>query len=64
MIRYRLEHDRDKQVIGDNHWNLYELDTDDPKVPRRCVAWGSHAACLAFAIGVIELRHRTGVMPR
>lgn len=62
MIRYRVKHDRDHQTHAGFHWNVYEVDTEDP--PRdagRCVGWGSHEACLAFAIGLVRLRAVTGV---
>lgn len=64
MRRYRIEHDRDKQTIGDNHWNLYEVDTSDPHAERVSVGWGSWETCAAHAEGLIELRQLTGLMPR
>lgn len=63
MIKYRIEHDRDKQVIGDNHWNLYELDTSDHPDAKRSVGWGSWETCAAHAEGLVELRRLTGLRP-
>lgn len=62
MIRYQIKHDRDPRTLPDFHWNVYEIDTEDP--PRddgRVIAWGSHEACLAFAVGLTKLRATTGV---
>ena len=63
MIRYQVRHDRDRQTKPGFHWNVYESDTDDPKAKPTCVGWGSHEACLAYAIGLVELRAATGVRP-
>lgn len=63
MIRYQVKHDRDKQVMPGFHWNVYELESEDPKREPACIAWGSHEACLSFAIGLVQLRATTGVRP-
>lgn len=64
MIRYEIRHDRDRAVIGDNHWNLYEVDTNDPHADPVCVGWGSWKTCTAHAVGLAALRRTTGLMPR
>jgi hypothetical protein len=63
VIRYQIKHDRDRQTKPGSHWNVYEIETEDPHRPPECVAWGSHEACLAFAVGLVELRATTGVRP-
>jgi hypothetical protein len=58
MIRYQIRHDRDPMTHPGFHWNLFEVDTNDPKAPV-FVGFGSHEACLAHAVRLVELWRRT-----
>lgn len=63
MIRYHVKHDRDRKTLPGNHWTVFDSNTDDPNAKPQWVAWGSHEACLAFAVGLAKLRATTGVRP-
>ena len=63
MKRYVIKHDRDKCTYPGFHWNLFEVDTQDPKAKPVFMGFGSHEACLTFAIGMVELRRKTGLRP-
>jgi len=63
MRRYQIKHDRDRATHPGYHWNLFEVDTHDPKADPVFVGFGSYETCLAHVIGLISLHHRTGLKP-
>lgn len=63
MKRYIVKHDRDEATHAGFHWNLFEVDTDDPH-DRVFIGFGSWETCITHAVGLAELRHRTGLRPQ
>jgi hypothetical protein len=61
--RYLIKHDRDPCTYPGFHWNLFEIDTENPKSDPVFVGFGSYETCLTYAIGAVELRHKTGLRP-
>lgn len=63
MRRLKVTHCRDARVLPGWRWDVWEDDTGDAHAEPTWLAYGSHEACLAFAIGLAELRAVTGVKP-
>lgn len=62
MKRYLIKHDRDTATHPGYHWNLFETDTNDPRAKPVFVGFASWQACISHALGLIELRQRTGLV--
>jgi len=61
--RYQVKHCRDKAVHDGSKWDVWETDTADTLAEPVWLGYGSHEACLAYAVGLARLRATTGVRP-